>query len=57
MRREKEISVKEDLVDAGRNSIGNAESKIEELEHQLQKCIIDKNEVEIKMEEALQDSG
>lgn len=33
------------------------DSTIEELEQQLQQCINENNELEIKMEEAVQDSG
>ncbi|CAI9774463.1 unnamed protein product [Fraxinus pennsylvanica] len=57
IRREKELNIKAESVDAARDKLDKSESKIEELEHQLQKCVIEKNEVEIKMEEALQDSG
>lgn len=57
MRREKEVVAKLESADAVRNAIDNAESRIEELELQLQKCVIDKNDLEIKMEEALQDAG
>ncbi|XP_062172498.1 E3 ubiquitin-protein ligase BRE1-like 2 isoform X2 [Alnus glutinosa] len=57
MRREKEVVSKLESADAVRNAIDNAESRIEELELQLQKCVIDKNDLEIKMEEALQDAG
>lgn len=48
---------KTESTDAARYKIGSSESKVEELQNQLQKCIIDKNEMEIKMEEAMQDSG
>ncbi|KAG2675137.1 hypothetical protein I3760_13G171400 [Carya illinoinensis] len=57
MRREKEVIAKLESANAVRNAIDNAESRIEELEHQLQKCVIEKNDLEIKMEEALQDAG
>ncbi|KAL2557128.1 E3 ubiquitin-protein ligase [Forsythia ovata] len=57
IRREKELNVKAESVDAARDKLDKSESKIEELEHQLQKCVIEKNEMEIKMEEAIQDSG
>lgn len=57
MRREKELNVKAESVDAVRNAMNIADSKIKELEHQLQKCVTEKNELEIKMEEAVQDSG
>ncbi|GFZ20784.1 histone mono-ubiquitination 2 [Actinidia rufa] len=56
-RREKEMNMKAESLDAARNAIDNAGSTIEELELQLQKCVIKKNELEIKMEEAVQDSG
>lgn len=57
IRREKELNAKVESADVARNSIDNAESRIEELELQLQKCISEKNDLEIKMEEAAQDSG
>ncbi|KAM3693399.1 hypothetical protein ACB098_08G161000 [Castanea mollissima] len=57
MRKEKEVSVKLEAADALRNAIDNAESRIGELELQLQKRIDEKNELEIKMEEAVQDAG
>lgn len=57
VRREKELNAKVESADVARNSIDNAESRIEELELQLQKCITEKNDIEIKMEEADQDSG
>ncbi|KAM4084580.1 hypothetical protein ACB094_08G143500 [Castanea mollissima] len=57
VRKEKEVSVKLEAADALRNAIDNAESRIGELELQLQKRIDEKNELEIKMEEAVQDAG
>jgi len=57
LRREKELNAKADSLDAVRNDIANSESKIEELKLQLQNCIVEKNALEIKMEEVLQDSG
>ncbi|XWS71040.1 hypothetical protein CRYUN_Cryun03dG0102700 [Craigia yunnanensis] len=57
MRREKELNIKAESADAARNTIDNADSRIEELELQLQKCIIERNDLEIKMEEAIQDAG
>ncbi|KAM3692014.1 hypothetical protein ACJW31_08G055500 [Castanea mollissima] len=56
-RKEKEVSVKLEAADALRNAIDNAESRIGELELQLQKRIDEKNELQIKMEEAVQDAG
>ncbi|XWS52410.1 hypothetical protein CRYUN_Cryun11dG0068200 [Craigia yunnanensis] len=57
MRREKELNIKAESSDAARNTIDNADSRIEELELQLEKCIIERNDLEIKMEEAIQDAG
>ncbi|KAF8403945.1 hypothetical protein HHK36_012052 [Tetracentron sinense] len=57
LRREKELTVKAESADVARSAINNAEARIEELELQLQKCTIEKNDLEIKMEEAEQDSG
>lgn len=56
-RRENELAVKIESADSARNNIDNLESKIEELETELQKCMAEKNDVEVKLEEALQDSG
>lgn len=57
MRREKELILKADSLDAVRNAIDISETKVEELQNQLQKCVIEKNEMEMKMEEDMQDSG
>ncbi|XP_021277938.1 E3 ubiquitin-protein ligase BRE1-like 2 isoform X1 [Herrania umbratica] len=57
MRREKELNLKAESADAARNIIDNADSRIEELELQLQKCVMERNDLEIKMEEAIQDAG
>lgn len=57
MRREKELLVKAEAVDSARKAVDNSESRIEELEHRMHRCIIGKNELEIKMEEAIQDAG
>ncbi|CAI0420313.1 unnamed protein product [Linum tenue] len=57
VRREKEVSIKLESADFARNSIASDNSGIEELEAQLQKCKIEKNDLEIKAEEAVQDSG
>ncbi|MCD9559976.1 hypothetical protein HAX54_018357 [Datura stramonium] len=56
-RREKELVVKSEAVDAAKKAVDNSESRIEELEHRMHRFIIEKNELEIKMEEAIQDSG
>ncbi|CAN0919586.1 E3 ubiquitin-protein ligase BRE1-like 2, partial [Linum grandiflorum] len=57
VRREKEAKIKLESTDSARNSIDSPDSRIQDLELQLQKCKIEKNELEIKMEEAVQDSG
>ncbi|KAJ4839600.1 hypothetical protein Tsubulata_040519 [Turnera subulata] len=57
MRREREVNVKSELVDAARNTFDTTVTRIQELELQLQKCIVERNDLEIKMEEASQDSG
>lgn len=57
IRREKELEIKAESVEAARNAIDVAESRIQELELKLQKCMIEKNDLEIKMEETVQDLG
>ncbi|XP_011010702.1 PREDICTED: E3 ubiquitin-protein ligase BRE1-like 2 isoform X3 [Populus euphratica] len=57
VRREKEVKAKIESADAARNTMDTAVPRIEELELKLRKCIIEKNDLEIKMEEAVQDSG
>lgn len=57
MRREKDLIAKAESMDLARSAIGSSESKVEELQNQLQSIVIVKNELEIKMEEAVQDSG
>uniref|UniRef100_A0A6N2M9N3 E3 ubiquitin protein ligase n=1 Tax=Salix viminalis TaxID=40686 RepID=A0A6N2M9N3_SALVM len=57
VRREKEVKAKVESADAARNTMDTAVPRIEELELNLRKCIIEKNDLEIKMEEAVQDSG
>lgn len=57
MRREKDLIVKTESIDTARTAIDSSEAKVEELQNQLQMCVIEKNEMEIKLEEALQDSG
>lgn len=57
MRREKDLNAKLESVDVARSSINNNSSRIEELEHQLRKIFVEKNDVEIEMEEAVQDSS
>lgn len=56
MRREKDLNAKLESLDIARSSIDNNSSRIEELEHLLQKILVEKNDREIEMEEAVQDS-
>ena len=48
---------KGESVDNIKQSITAYEAKIEELEHQILKSMAEKNDLEIKVEESLQDSG
>lgn len=57
VRKEKDLSSKAESADAARNVIQDSEARIEELERQLQQCIIERNDLEAKVEEAEQDSG
>lgn len=57
MRREKDLVAKLESVEVARSSVDNNCSRIEELEHQLQKILVEKNDLEIEMEEAVQDSS
>ncbi|KAL6582200.1 hypothetical protein OROMI_006214 [Orobanche minor] len=56
-RREKELTAKMESAGALRTVVENSRAEIEELENQPQKSLLQKNELEIKLEEALQDSG
>ncbi|XP_010936987.1 E3 ubiquitin-protein ligase BRE1-like 2 isoform X1 [Elaeis guineensis] len=57
LRREKELNAKAESADAAKISLSTYEAKIEELELQIQKFIAERNDLEIKLEEAIQDSG
>ncbi|VAH68736.1 unnamed protein product [Triticum turgidum subsp. durum] len=57
LQREKEMYAKGESVDNIKQSITAYEAKIEELEHQILKSMAEKNDLEIKVEESLQDSG
>ncbi|KAK1301595.1 E3 ubiquitin-protein ligase BRE1-like 2 [Acorus calamus] len=57
LRREKDLNAKADSADAVKTALNSAEARIKELELQLQKCIIERNDLEIKAVEAEQDSG
>nr|XP_012568573.1 E3 ubiquitin-protein ligase BRE1-like 2 isoform X2 [Cicer arietinum] len=54
---EKELNMKLESADNARRILDNSDSRADELELQLQKCIIERNDLEIKMEEAKQDTG
>uniref|UniRef100_A0A0E0R2L6 E3 ubiquitin protein ligase n=1 Tax=Oryza rufipogon TaxID=4529 RepID=A0A0E0R2L6_ORYRU len=54
---EEEMLAKAESVDAVQQSITTYKAKIEDLEHEIQKLMAEKNDLEIKAEEALQDSG
>ncbi|XP_057441705.1 E3 ubiquitin-protein ligase BRE1-like 2 isoform X2 [Lotus japonicus] len=56
-KREKELNLKLESADTARHMLDKSDNRIDELEHQLQKCIIEKNDLEIEMEEAIQDTG
>ncbi|TVU46597.1 hypothetical protein EJB05_06140 [Eragrostis curvula] len=55
--KENEICAKSESIDNIRLNIATYETKIEELEHQVQMLMAEKNDLEIKVEETLQDSG
>ncbi|XP_066378709.1 E3 ubiquitin-protein ligase BRE1-like 2 isoform X3 [Miscanthus floridulus] len=57
MQREKEICAKSESVDSIKQTITTYETKIEELETQIQILFSEKNDLETKVEEILQDSG
>lgn len=57
MRREKEINLRAESLEAAINKTTTVGSRIEELEHKLQSCIVEKNGLELETEEAIQDSG
>ncbi|KAF2914866.1 hypothetical protein DAI22_10g195600 [Oryza sativa Japonica Group] len=57
MQKEEEMLAKAESVDAVQQSITTYKAKIEDLEHEIQKLMAEKNDLEIKAEEALQDSG
>ncbi|XP_051192610.1 E3 ubiquitin-protein ligase BRE1-like 2 isoform X2 [Lolium perenne] len=57
LQREKEICAKGESVDNIKQSSTTCEAKIEELENQILKFMAEKNDLEIKVEESLQDSG
>uniref|UniRef100_A0A7N0UH04 E3 ubiquitin protein ligase n=1 Tax=Kalanchoe fedtschenkoi TaxID=63787 RepID=A0A7N0UH04_KALFE len=57
IRRDKELKAKAEAADVARSSMDCVESKLGELKLQLKNHINENNELEIKIEEAVQDSG
>ncbi|KAG2656404.1 hypothetical protein PVAP13_1KG078600 [Panicum virgatum] len=57
MQKEKEICAKAESFDSITQTIATYETKIKELENQIQIFISEKNDLETKVEETLQDSG
>ncbi|OEL34837.1 E3 ubiquitin-protein ligase BRE1-like 2 [Dichanthelium oligosanthes] len=57
MQKEKEICAKSESFDSIKQTITTYETKIEELENQIQIFTSEKNDLETKVEETLQDSG
>ncbi|KAL4195948.1 hypothetical protein AMTRI_Chr04g180860 [Amborella trichopoda] len=57
LRREKEMNTNFENADAAKSSMSNAEARVEELELQLRKCITEKNDLEMMLEETEQDAG
>ncbi|KAL1203722.1 E3 ubiquitin-protein ligase BRE1-like 2 [Cardamine amara subsp. amara] len=56
LRREKELNLRAESLDAANHKTTTVGSRIEELEQKLQRCIIEKNGLELETEEAIQDS-
>ncbi|CAN8288006.1 unnamed protein product [Cochlearia groenlandica] len=56
MRREKELNLRAESMDAAYQKLTTVGSRIEDLEHKLQSCIVEKNRLELETEEAIQDS-
>lgn len=56
MRREKDLNLREESLEAAKQKITTVGSRIEVLEQKLQSCIVEKNGLELETEEAIQDS-
>uniref|UniRef100_A0A1J3GFQ3 E3 ubiquitin protein ligase n=1 Tax=Noccaea caerulescens TaxID=107243 RepID=A0A1J3GFQ3_NOCCA len=56
MRREKELNLRAESLEAANQKTTTVGSRIEELEQKLQSCIVEKNGLELETEEAIQDS-
>lgn len=57
MRREKELNLRAESLEAANHKSTTVGSRIEVLEKKLQSCIVEKNGLELETEEAIQDSG
>lgn len=57
LQKEEELRLKVESADALQKVLSENESRIEDLELQLKRCISEKNDNELKMEEAEQDMG
>jgi|APAra0007618257_1042622.scaffolds.fasta_scaffold00024_14 E3 ubiquitin-protein ligase BRE1 len=57
MRRDKELNLRAESLEAANHKTTTVGSRIEVLEKKLQSCIIEKNGLELETEEAIQDSG
>ncbi|CAH8354898.1 unnamed protein product [Eruca vesicaria subsp. sativa] len=56
VRREKDLNLREESLEAAKQKITTVGSRIEVLEQKLQSCIVEKNGLELETEEAIQDS-
>ncbi|KAG7600599.1 Zinc finger RING-type [Arabidopsis suecica] len=56
MRREKELNLRAESLEAANHKTTTVGSRIEVLEKKLQSCIVEKNGLELETEEAIQDS-
>lgn len=57
LKKDRELSAKADSLDVMKASILNYVARIKELELQIQKQSAERNNLELKLEDALQDSG
>lgn len=57
LKKDRELSAKADSLDVMKASILNYEARMKELELQIQKQNAERNNLELKFEDALQDSG
>ncbi|KAL9270086.1 E3 ubiquitin-protein ligase BRE1-like 2-like protein [Drosera capensis] len=57
VRREKELELLVEGTNSSKKAVESAELRVKELEAELQNFTLEKNDLEIKLEEAIQDSG